>query len=88
MTITATFFPQKWQNDYAEAVDPKGDTTWDCTEFFFGQPFAVQNDMLEDSLSGHGSYDLDAMREDPMAPEWIREWDGPFEVSLNDGRED
>ncbi len=78
----ATFSPQAWVNDYAVPVDAEGDTQWDCSAYFTQQSVELQQEMLEDSEAGNGSYNLDDVREDENTPEWIRDWTGPFEISV------
>lgn len=88
MTYLAEFRPQEWINDVAYGVDPRGPTRWDATEFvetFLREPdgtYTVESAArwLEDTLE-HGDYD-DILRTDPNAPEWVREWDGPFDTYL------
>lgn len=81
----ATFDPQAWMNDYALSVDPEGDTDWDCTEAvreFVGadgglmKPFRLMN-YGDDYLDND-----DILKSDPAAPEWVREWSGPFTITV------
>lgn len=76
----ATFVPQAWQNDYAIRVDPKGDTVWDIsTQFLLDSTL----DKLFTAFARR-DYARDDLRFDPAAPSWVREWQGPFEVDLED----
>ena len=68
--IRCTFRPQAWQHDYAVDVDPEGPTTW------------IMNAPIP--LPKPHSYDSDTLRDDPAAPQWCREWSGPFEVEFED----
>jgi hypothetical protein len=70
--VTVTFHPQAWQNDYAIPVDPQGPTTW-----------LVPVEKLKDIE--RGTYDSDRLRLEDEAPEWCREWSGPFEVTWDEG---
>lgn len=84
----AEFQPQAWDGDYAVPVDPEGPTTWDCTGFV--------DDHIRDYLEGlesRGNGDLDdellgvldaqdRFQDDPAAPEWIRNWSGPFSIRV------
>lgn len=64
--MTASFRPQLWQNDYAVPVDPQGETDW--------KVYAHELEPGEDVL--------DYLRHSRNAPEWVRDWSGPFEVDL------
>ena len=66
-TTTVTFLPQAWINDYAIEVDPQGPTTWEVPS---------------QRLAGiHPcTYEADELRQEDGAPEWVREWGGPFEI--------
>lgn len=65
-TLTATFRPEAWQNDYAIPVDPEGETSW-----------TVDADELEPDQS-----DLDYLSQSRRAPAWVKDWGGPYEVDL------
>lgn len=81
LKFTADFIPQAWVNAYAYAVDPEGDTSWDCTAYVTAN---FSPDLIERIVGGDvGWYeDFDTLRDDPAAPEWVRDWSGPFEVQL------
>lgn len=68
MRLHLRFHPQAWINDYAVAVDPEGPT-----EFFveFGG-----------ELPDDDSYESDEFRELDGAPEWVRNWSGPFYIEI------
>ena len=67
-TITVRFVPQAWINDYAINVDLEGPDTWEVpAEMVVG----IEPD----------SYESDELREMDNAPEWVREWSGPFYVT-------
>jgi hypothetical protein len=76
--ITATFIPQAWINDYAVVVDPVGDTQFDVTECVIAlgktRALALQDDQ----------HDSDTLREAPSAPQWIKDWSGPFAIAVQD----
>lgn len=80
----ATFSPQAWVNDNAVPVDPPGPTEWDATEFVTRDLSRYGRERyqtwLADTLE-HGDRE-DVLRTDPNAPEWVREWSGPFETYL------
>lgn len=65
--VTVTFRPQAWQNDYAVPTDPEGPTTWE-----------VPAERLR-GIDPH-TYDADELRHEALAPAWVREWSGPFEI--------
>lgn len=65
----AIFTPQAWVNDYAIAVDPEGPTEWDVGD--------VPDDMQD------GSYESDELRLHPNAPQWARDWSGPFYIEID-----
>jgi hypothetical protein len=69
MWIKCTFTPQAWVNDYAISVDPEGPTEWEME--FAGTELPDDN-----------SYESDDLRDSPEAPDWVREWSGPFYVSV------
>ena len=62
------FHPQAWINDYAVAVDPEGPTEWEVG--------AVPEKMESDT------YDSDHLRFHENAPDWAKDWSGPFYVEL------
>ena len=67
-TVTVEFVPQAWINDYAYPVDPEGETTWEV-------PAEKLVGITPDS------YESDELRFMDNAPEWVREWSGPFYVT-------
>ncbi len=79
MYYLATFHPQVWVNDHAMSADPQGPTQWDATQFLKAIPASKRALLLEADTN-----DSDALREDPAAPKWIREWSGPFYVSVDE----
>lgn len=79
--LIATFDPQVWLNDHALSVDPQGETKWDCTNYV--QELKL-TDKVEKFIEKEG-YWLDCddvLKEDANAPEWIREWTGPFSITV------
>jgi hypothetical protein len=44
-------------------------------------PFPAVWEMEVDQLPEPHSLESDQLREHPNAPEWVREWSGPFEVN-------
>ena len=82
-TFTARFFPEAWVNDYAVEVDPEGETSWDATEAV-RDDFDYFADLFgRDIFGGESVVDNDdVLAADPNAPEWVREWRGPFTINV------
>ncbi len=69
----AVFHPQVWVNDTAMEVDPLGEINeWDVGD--------VPDDMGDDT------YESDALRYHDNAPEWVKDWPGPFYIEIKRGR--
>lgn len=83
--IEASFAPQAWQNDYAVPVDPQGETKWYISVSSAENLF---NDKLELYEFGSATpirglnvvHDLDWLKADFYAPEWVKNWQGPFDI--------
>ena len=83
----ATFHPQ--QDRAAERgrglasidpAEPRGETSWDCTDYLTSQYSDAQRaELLQESV---GSELTDSVRNDPAAPAWVGAWEGPFEVTV------
>jgi hypothetical protein len=67
------FTPEAWQNDYAVEVDPEGDVEWRVT------PGTAESVAATVKI---GSTDLDFVKYDTNAPRWIKEWSGPFTITV------
>lgn len=81
--IIARFTPQAWVNDYAVDVDPEGDQEWDATAELANVPFGYKWRLLDElRTNGQVCDDYDWFRSDPNAPKWVREWQGPFTITL------
>lgn len=65
------FHPQAWVNDYAVEVDPQGPTQYE-----------VEDSDIESGWESD-TYETDALKDHPNAPEWVREWQGPFWVDVD-----
>ena len=74
--IVAIFHPQAWQDDYAVAVDPEGEIAFDVTSevISLGRTAALK---LQDD-----QYDTDDLRNAAAAPQWIKDWSGPFYIEV------
>lgn len=74
--IIATFIPQAWVNDYAVTVDPQGATTFDVTETILRIGEARARALRDDQ------HETDELRTHAAAPQWVRDWHGPFAVNV------
>lgn len=79
---TLTFWPQAWVNDYAIDVDPQGDQTWEASAGYLSAMRELGDQAFESS-----TYESDEWRNDPAAPEWVREWQGPYWVEVHNEEE-
>lgn len=73
-TVTVRFVPQAWIKNYATEADPEGATTFEV-------PVHAAQDADGSWLPDH-DYASDVLREHDSAPEWIRNWSGPFDVEI------
>lgn len=79
----ASFEPQAWQNDYANPVDPEGETDWDCTDYireYLEPDGSLRSPFRKQMGLGRWLDNDDILKSDPAAPEWVREWQGPFTI--------
>ncbi len=74
---TARFVPQVWVRDYAvDVVHPEvGPTEWELSD-------AEAQSALPEAR--RRCADLDFLRDTPGAPDWVKEWNGPFYIELID----
>lgn len=72
-----TFHPQAWQRDYAVEVDPEGDTSW------FVQLADTLNEDGEELAND--DFDSDDLRNHENAPQWVKDWSGPFYITIDRG---
>jgi len=74
-TIQCSFVAQAWGGhkfNTAIEVEPRGEVTWSVPRSWLqGRPIPKEN-----------TYESDDLRDYPGAPQWIRDWDGPFEVLI------
>lgn len=75
----ADFSPEAWVQDNAIHVDPEGPTEWE-TRFEGLTP--VQRERILSHEDGLDNDDL--LKKDPAAPEWVREWRGPFSIHVRE----
>jgi hypothetical protein len=69
---TVRFQPEAWINDNAVPVDAEGDVEWTVSS----------NTATSIAEALERGSDLDFVRYDRYAPDWIREWRGPFTVEV------
>ena len=74
--IIAKFHPQAWVNDSAISVDPEGEVTFDVTQEILKIGLIAALEMDDDD------YETDELRESENAPEWIKDWGGPFYIEV------
>lgn len=70
-----TFHPQRWNDDYAHDADPKGRTTWRVP---LEDVITDEGQLVEDN-----SHESDALRYHERAPVWVKNWSGPFYVTID-----
>ena len=78
--LRCTFEPQFWggpKDDYAYPANPEGETTWimDMIEVKELTGCADTENLDDDPFS------RDELRHSRNAPQWVKDWSGPFEVS-------
>jgi len=74
--IIAKFYAQAWVNDYAIDVDPEGETEWNVTDdiIALGKEAALN---IKDNRD-----ESDNLRYSEKAPQWVKEWRGPFYITV------
>lgn len=76
MNIHCTFYPQAWINDNALDVDPEGTMTWEMDMLEVVELTGVSDlNCMDDN-----PYARDKLRHSKKAPQWIKDWTGPFEI--------
>ncbi|MDX2309951.1 hypothetical protein [Pseudomonas sp. On1] len=75
--VYATFHPQAWQNDNAVGVDP-GPTQIDVT------PEVLAMDRSYVLAIRDNTQESDNFIHARLAPEWVRDWQGPFYIECQD----
>lgn len=82
MKIQCTFEPQYWggpKQDYAYPAKPEGPLTWEMdmqeVEHLTGVSHTQPEEIDTDPFA------RDELRFSTNAPQWIKDWAGPFEVS-------
>lgn len=75
--IEVEFTPQAWIGDTAYPADPDGDTCWLVGKEEFVELTGKSPDEIEDD-----NYESDRLRESENAPQWVKDWSGPFAISV------
>jgi hypothetical protein len=70
--LLVRFTPEAWVNDYAVEIDSEGPREW--------HPSVEAEGMVRHAIDS-GS-DLDFLKNDPFAPDWVQRHRGPFEIEL------
>lgn len=78
--VYATFHPQAWQNDNAVGVDP-GPTQIDVT------PEVLAMDRPYVLAIMDNTHESDGFIHARLAPEWVRDWQGPFYIECKESIE-
>jgi hypothetical protein len=90
MRYIAHFTPEVWVNDYAIEAAPQGPQEWDCTALATspdGDAYLARlvDGGLGDLSDPYGVLDNDDwFSDDPAAPEWVRNWQGPFTIRIRE----
>lgn len=74
--IIAKFIPEAWVNDWAVRVDPRGPDTFDVTDQIIAMGKEKALALRDDQ------YETDDLCYVPGAPQWIKDWEGPFYVAV------
>ena len=76
-TIIAKFVPQaNADRKTIISVEPKGPDTFDVTAKIVSMGLEKALALRDDQ------YETDELREEPGVPAWIKDWDGPFYISV------
>jgi hypothetical protein len=80
--IIATFHPQAWVDHHAVDVDAEGECQFDVTDYVVG--------LGESAACALRDYDdaSDDLAALPQSPEWVRNWPGPFYVTVEQSARD
>ncbi|MEU5764008.1 hypothetical protein [Nocardia sp. NPDC047648] len=76
LAVAARFQPQAWINDHAVDTDVDFPNQWTVSPSLAPQA-------LRAILTGPTPADMDFLTSDPAAPDWIRRWPGPFDITLD-----
>lgn len=73
-TVRIRFIPQEWYHDCAINVDAPGSCEFDVPKV---DAVNSRNEWLRDHSNAS-----DALKYHKNAPQWIRDWTGPFEIEI------
>jgi len=76
--IIVTFNPQVLVNGRYESAQPLGPTEFDATASILAMGKAHALDLRDDSRAS------DSLKDLPEAPAWIRAWEGPFSIEVQE----
>lgn len=76
--FTARFQPEAWVNDVAVDIDPSGEQEWTVSDAHVADAARI----VFDGTWDRGLDRDDELIDDPAAPAWIREHDGPFTITV------
>lgn len=74
--IIAKFKPQAWIKNHTVVVDAQGPLEWDATEFILEMGYEKFSKLCD------RNYPSDDLARIESAPQWVRDWSGPFEVDV------
>jgi len=85
-TVAVTFHPQEWADSPGKSHD------WDRRQLIPARErdsvtYRVPGaDATDDAGAPYPdeSYEANLLADHPMAPEWVRDWDGPYYVTVED----
>src|ERR1700678_4114945 len=55
---------------------------WDCTKFVQSNPFLLAQVLSVLQEKEYWTDTKDTIRKDPTAPDWVREWNGSFSITV------
>lgn len=76
--LECDFLAQIWDGDHAIAVEHDDDPSWKMT---IDEALKLTRKSKFEDIE-EGSLDTDALRQSIHAPDWVKDWDGPFEVEM------
>lgn len=87
--IAVTFHPQEWTDSSGEAHD------WDRKQLIPAEEREPVTYVVpqEDGTDEEGtvfpnkSYEANQLQTHPVAPDWVREWDGPYYITIESSTE-
>ncbi len=77
--IKCEFIPQAWVNDFPMQVDDSGANGWFVLIKDVAELTGVALSHLDDD-----PYARDNLRYAKTAPQWVKDWSGPFEVEFEE----